>query len=156
MPFGKSPEDELYKMICDHYDGKGIPYQRTDEGRMTLMIKKDRELPVNLFAVADTDPLALQICGRLPFKVPEESREMMVIALQAVNQRLSVGNFQMEMSSGTVDYSVSFPLVGIRFDEEWLENVLDDALYTITRRDEKILSLLRNEITLEEFCKSVR
>ena len=156
MLFNKSLDDKLYKMICNHYDKKGISYQRADDQRLTLMVNRDRKIPVNLFVGVETEPLALRICGRLPFKVPEENREMMVMALQAINQRLPVGRFQMEVSDGTVDYRVSLPLVGIQYDEEWLENVLDDALSTITHRDEKILSLLQGEITFEEFDKYVR
>ena len=83
-----------------------------DKKRLTLVVNRDREVPVNLFAVVEPNPLALQICGRLPFKIPEESREMMVMALQAINQRLPVGRFQMDMSDGTVDYRVSLPLLG--------------------------------------------
>ncbi len=156
MLFDKSLGKKLYKMICDHYDKKGISYQRVDEKRLTLVVNRDREIPVNLFVAAETEPLALRICGRLPFKVPQESREMMLMALQAINQRLPVGRFQMDVSDGTVDYRVSLPLVGIKYDEKWLENVLDDAFFTVTHRDEKILSLLQGEITFEEFDKYVR
>lgn len=156
MLFNKSSEENLYKMICDHYDKKGISYQRVDENRLTLVVNRDREVPVNLFVTAEAEPVTLRICGRLPFKVPEESREMVVMALQAINQRLPVGRFQMEVSDGTVDYRVSLPLVGMQYDEDWLENVLDEAFSTVTHRDERILSLLRGEMTFEEFEQYMR
>lgn len=156
MLLGNSSEEQLYKNICDYYDKKGISYQRDDEQYLTLMTKKDRDVPVNLFVSPEDQPLALRICARLPFKVPEKDWEMMVLALQALNQRLPVGSFHMYMPSGTLDYRVSHPLEDIQCDEEWLENVLNDALSTVTGRDEKILSLLRGEISFQEFDKSVR
>lgn len=156
MLFNQSPEEKLYKMICNYYDKKGISYQRDDEERLTLMINNDRETAVNFFVSADTKPLSLRIVSRLPFNVPKKSRDMMIMALQAINQRLPVGKFQMYVSDGTVDYRVILPLVGIQYDEEWLENVLNETFSIVTGRDEKILSLLRGEITFEEFDRCVR
>lgn len=149
-------EEELYKMICNYYDNKGISYQHDDKNYLILVINKDREVPVNLFVSVEKNPLTLRICGQLPFRVPKESKDMMIMALQAINQRLSVGHFQMNINERKIEYRMNFPLVGIRFDEEWLENVINDAFFTITQRDEKILSLLRKEITFEDFDKYVR
>lgn len=156
MLFGKSSEEKLYKRICDFYDKKGVSYQYDDEHRMTLVINDKRDVPVNLLVSVEAEPLTLRICGHLPFKIPEESQEMMSRALQAINQRLPVGHFRMYVPDGTLDYRVNFPLIGIQYDDEWLENVLSEAYSTVTGRDEKILALLRGEMTFEEFDKYVR
>lgn len=156
MPFDISSGEKLYKTICNFYDKKGVSYQRDDEQCLTLVVNKERDVPVNLFVAAEANPPTLIICGRLPFKISEESQEMMLMALQALNQRLTVGHFRMYLPDGTVDYRVNLPLVGIQCDDEWLENVLSEAYSTVTHRDEKILSLLRGEITFEEFDKYVR
>lgn len=156
MLFGKSPEEKLYKMICNHYDKKGISYRRDNKQHTIQVVNKDCEIPVNIFVSAATNPSALQICHRMTFEAPEESRDMMVMALQAVNQRLPLGHFRISMSDGTIDYRVNLPLVGIQYGEEWLENVLNEASYTFTGREERLLSLLHKEITFEEFDKYVR
>lgn len=156
MLFGKSPEEKLYKMICDYYDKEGVSYQKVDEDRVTLAVYKDRAIPVNLFAVVEDEPLSLRIRGRLPFTVPEESCEMMILALQALNQRLTLGCFRMNTEDGQVNYSVNLPLVGMQYDEAWLANVLYQAKWYVTSRDESILALLQGEMTFEEFEKKVR
>ena len=156
MLFGKSPEEKLYKMICDYYDKQGISYQKVDEDRLTLAVYRDRDIPVNLFAAVEEKPLSLHVRGQLPFTVPEDSREMMIPALQALNQRLPLGSFQMRADSGQLNYYLNLPLVGMSYDEKWLENVLNEAKWYVTHRDESILALLQGEMTFEEFEKKVR
>lgn len=98
-----SSEKKLFKFICDYYDKKGISYEIDEKEYDILVINKDRELPVNFFVSAQTNPLSIRICGYMPFKVPSKSQEMTIMALQAINQRLSMGHFLMYTSSGTVD-----------------------------------------------------
>ena len=149
-------QQDVYQLICDHYDTRGIAYQRVDEDFMILAVNKERAVPVNLITRVDADPVSVLFCGRLPFKVPEHQREMMVMALQAINQRLSAGRFQMNPEDGVIDYRLNMPLVGIEVDDQWLEHILEYTTDIITDRDEKILSLLREEITFEEFTRKVR
>ena len=148
-------KQDLYRFVCDYYENQGIPYRRYDDSFMTLTVDKEREIPVNLLTAAQESPLSLILRGQLPFIVPEHQREMLVMALQAVNQRLTAGRYQMD-AEGMLYYRITLPLVGIRVDEEWLENVLKDVTYYITGRDEKILALIRGEMTFEEFEKQVR
>ena len=148
-------KQDLYRFVCDYYENHGIPYRRYDDSFMTLTVDKEREIPVNLLTAAQESPLSLILRGQLPFIVPEHQREMLVMALQAVNQRLTAGRYQMD-AEGMLYYRITLPLVGIRVDEEWLENVLKDVTYYITSRDEKILALIRGEMTFDEFEKQVR
>jgi hypothetical protein len=89
--------------------------------------------PVHLLARVDGERNVLALTFRLPLTVPEEKRIEMAEAITRANYGIVVGNFEMDMRDGELNYKVAVPIDDAMLSQAQFRHCMGAALRTIQR-----------------------
>ena len=93
-------------------------------------------------------------CHINPRDIAEDKRVEAAIAINAINNQLANGNFDMDIGDGTVLFRVAVPFEGGMPDES-IHYLIGVACVTVDEYNDKLLMLNKGMWTLEEFIGKI-
>lgn len=103
----------VYERICSVLDARNWHYQKDDATLNITFGVNSEDLPVDMHISVNAERNIVIIVSPLPFKVAENKRLDMAIAVNAVNSLLVEGNFDYDIETGTL---------GFRMTQSYLES----------------------------------
>lgn len=118
----------VMEQVAGFLDADSVGYELLEDGRV---IKTGFRGDVGLFKIlisAMDDPLVMFLVTRIPLVVPEAKRLAIAEATTRINYGMTLGRFEMNMSTGDVNFYAAIPIIDSALTQEQLLVVLFAAI----------------------------
>lgn len=128
--------------LCKVLEDDGFGYNVREDGPAIETGFRARTGAFRLVIFLREDPPLLGAIVRIPEVVPEAKRPAVAEALARANFGLSLGCFELDMSSGEMDFRVSMPTACGDVSREQFRSLLGAAMWTTDRYHRAVCRLL--------------
>ena len=147
----KKMGQNMYETICAMYDDKGFHYERHDEDHVITCTVNGDDIPMDiLFAVRDERQI-VQLLSPMPFRVPEDKRVEMALAITVVNDKLIDGSFDYDLSKGRISFRLTASYIESILGKELFEYMLMVSAATVDEYNDKFLMISKGLLSFDQF-----
>ncbi|MBR2043040.1 MAG: hypothetical protein IJ946_01735 [Clostridia bacterium] len=146
----------VYKTICDSLDAKGLNYNKEEDKLFVFFgIKGSEEnIPLHTFISVDVDRQLVRLDSVLPFKMNEDKRVDGAIATGAANFGMVDGNFDYDMSDGTIRFSMTVSFIGSLIGEGLIDYLIGCSCYTVDKYNDKFYDINEGKLSVADFIEN--
>lgn len=148
--------NKVYTKICKMLDSFDLKYDKNDEKLAVSLAARGEDLPVEFNFHVYPNIMVVSVLSQLPFKMAEEKRLEAAIALAALNDTLADGNFDFNLSTGTVVFRLSYCYIDCEFSDEIYNRLLELTMAVVDAYNDKLLMFSKGMLTLEQFLDDVK
>ena len=96
-----------FKTVCQMLDSRNLKYSKNEsEFRIEFGMNGD-DIPMSFILIVDAERQVFRLISPFPFKVPEDKRLDLAIAVSIVNNSLVVGAFSYDINDGSLHFRVA-------------------------------------------------
>lgn len=145
--------EQAYKTVCSTLDSMDWEYQKDEERLMVSFGVRGENIPITVGIVCNVDLQALQLISFLPFSVPSHKRAELASAICAINYRLALGGFDINLNDGTVMFKMSSCFRETLIGTELVSSLIYLTCSTVDESNGALFSLCNGEITLKDIVE---
>ncbi len=145
-----------FSTLCAMLDDKEWHYSKDEDKLLVECGANGDDLPIDIRIKVDPEKQIVSLYSTLPYKIPEEERVLAAIAISAMNYNMVDGNFDYNIGSGSVLFRLTSSFRESLVSKEMFEYMLFVSCLTVDRYNDKLLMLVKNVMSLEDFinfCK---
>lgn len=143
----------VYNTITEMLDADGWKYKQHEDDLVISCGVRGEDLPIDFLMVVRPKQELVQFVSQLPFKVPEDKRVEMAIAICVANMGLVNGCFEMDVHDGTVSFKLSTSYCDSLIGKGALKYMVLVGASTVDEYNDKFFMLCKNVTTLEQFVE---
>ena len=144
---------KVYYDFCKMMDDEKWKYERNEENFSISCGAVGEDLPIELNIRVDVERQLVMVLSRLPYKIPEEKRVDVAVAVSVINNTLVDGNVEFNLESGHVFFRMTNSYMDSNLSSEVYGYLLYCACQTIDTFNDKLLMLSKGIIDVEQFIK---
>lgn len=144
----------IFRRVCKYLDDNNFKYDTDEKDLLIHFGMRGEDIPVKIIIRVDDKRSLLKVVSPMPFDIAEDKRVEAAIAINAINNQLANGNFDMDIGDGTVLFRVAVPFEGGMPDES-IHYLIGVACVTVDEYNDKLLMLNKGMWTLEEFIGKI-
>lgn len=144
---------KVYYDFCKMMDDEEWTYEGNEEKLSIVCGAVGEDLPIELNIRMDVDRQLVLVLSRLPYKVPEEKRVDVAVAVSVINNVLVDGSVDFNLESGHVFFRITNSYMDSNLSGEVYGYLLYCACQTIDTFNDKLLMLSKGIIDVEQFIK---
>lgn len=144
---------KVYYDFCKMMDDEEWTYEGNEEKLSIVCGAVGEDLPIELNIRMDVDRQLVLVLSRLPYKVPEEKRVDVAVAVSVINNVLVDGSVDFNLESGHVFFRMTNSYMDSNLSSEVYKYLLYCASQTIDAFNDKLLMLSKGIIDVEQFIK---
>lgn len=134
--------DVTLDQIRGFMDEDGLSYCLREDGSALEAGFRGRSGSFRMVLYLRDEPALLGIMVRLPEAAPEDRRPQMAEAVTRANHGLALGCFELDMSSGDIDFRIGIPVVAGTLSHEQFRAMMGAAMWTTDRYHRAFCRLL--------------
>lgn len=142
-----------HSKFCEMLDEQNWKYSRDDEKLTVTTGATGDDLPIDIRVNVDTDKQLVTILSQLPFSVPEENRVLMAVVVNVANFTLVDGSFDYNLSNGNIIFRMTTSIRDSLVGKDVFEYMLFVTCNTVDTYNDKLLMVMKNQMSLEQFMK---
>lgn len=144
----------IWRRVCKNLDDRKWKYD-TDEEKLAIVLNvSGDDIPMRFVIIADEKRSLLKMVSYLPFKMEENKRVESAVAVCTINDQLANGNFDLDLTDGSVSFRLAIPFAGGMPDEA-IDYLIGVCCVTVDEYNDKLLALNKGMITLEKFIETL-
>lgn len=148
--------ENAFKAFCDMLDDRQWNYDKDDEKLVIESGATGDDLAIEFRVTFSEEKQLVTILSRLPFTVPEDKKVLVAVALAATNYPLVNGNFDFGLNTGSIIFRATTSFRDSLIGKDAYEYLLGIVLKTVDEYNDKLLALIKNTITLEDYLNLVK
>ena len=150
----KQQAQKMYNIFCQTLDANDWKYKGNAEELKIECGAQGDDLPMELVIVMKENLQNLQLLSRMPYKIPEDKRLDVAVAISDVNNRLVHGGFDYNVADGNIYYRMVGNFSNFLWSQEICKYMLFCACKTIDEYNDKFLMVGKGIMSLEAFLKA--
>lgn len=145
----------VFATLCQALDKDAWRYQKDEEKLSITCSARGDDLPVEISVRVDPERMLVMLFSHLPFVISEEKRLEVAVAICAINDMLSDGSFDYDVTSGHIFFRISNSFLDRNIGGELLIYMLLCACHVVDAYNDKLLMLGKGMISLEQFLTKI-
>lgn len=142
---------ETFATLCSAMDNNNWSYRKNEEDMAIECSVRIRELPIDISVTVDAERAMVALYSPMRFVVERNKRIDMAVAVSAVNNLLSDGCFDYNVSTGRMLFRMSSGFVGNKISEKAFSYMIGFSSTVITEFQAKMSLLNDDLLSLEQF-----
>lgn len=152
MPDGKSRE--IFEKICSVLDARNWHYKVFKEKLTISCGARGDDLPMDIFIIVNPKARVVSVYSPMPYRVSEDNRVDIALAVCAANFRLIQGVFEFDLVEGNISYKLTASYRDNEFSESYLDYLLRLSVNVIDDYNEKFLMIEKGLLPLDKFIEA--
>lgn len=145
---------KVYETICAMFDDLGYHYQKHEEQLAITCTVHGEDIPMEMIIIVRADRRIVSLSSPMPFKVPEDKRIDMALAVHVANYGMVDGSFDYNISNGEITFRLTACYIESILSKDLFEYMLMVSASTVDSYNDKFLMLSKGVLTLEQFIES--
>ncbi|MBQ9227904.1 MAG: YbjN domain-containing protein [Eubacterium sp.] len=150
-----STSHNTFVKICALLDSFDWHYERNDEKEFVRYKMESDDLPVEIFITINENNNVLRLLSFFPFKVPEDKRVEMALAICHINSTYINGYFDFDVKTGEITFRMNNFVGDGELGAGALRYMMRIANSMIDDLNDKLFALSKGYITLDQFTEQV-
>lgn len=145
----------VFDNICEMLDDDGWKYKKDEEKLSVAFGMKGEDLPMEVKIYVRPQINIVELYSHMPFKVKEDKRVDMAVAVSVINNTLVEGNFDFNIKTGTLLFRSTLCFDDSVILKDSYKFMLALSLGMVDEYNDKFLMLSNGIFTLEKFLECV-
>ena len=142
---------EIYNNFVNMLVSRDWTFEQFDEDMVIKSAIKGEDLPIQFFIFFMPEKETLQFISVLPFKVAEDMRVDLSIAVNVANYGLLNGSFDYDISDGEIRFRLTQSYKDSQLGDDLFEYMIYCGATTVDKYNDKFLALSKGLITVQDF-----
>ena len=139
--------------VCKMLDNMKWNYKVHDEElRISLGVNGD-DLPMDIHILVRQKQEVVTLLSFMPYRIPEDKRVEIAMAICYINNRLINGCFDMDLANGSVSFRMVSSYRESILSEDLFHYMLNVSVATVDEYNDKLLMISKGMMTLEQLAK---
>ena len=147
--------EEVFSTICKTFDGIGWKYTPDEENLILRCGFIGEDLPMDFYIRVKPEISSVILLSELPFRVPEEKRLSMAVAVCAVNDVIIDGCFDFDITDGQLVFRMNNSYMDCEPTEEVFRYMMGYSGGVVDAYNDKFLMLIKDLTTVEKFLAQI-
>ena len=144
---------QVYYDLCKMLDGEGWKYKKNVEDLRIECGAQGEDLPIELNIKVDAERQLVMLLSHLPYRIPEDKRIDIAIAVSVVNNRLVDGCVDYDITTGNLFSRMTNSYMDSTIGGEVYKYLLYCACQTIDSFNDRLLMLSKGMIDIAKFIE---
>ena len=145
----------VFDNICEMLDDDGWKYKKDEEKLSVAFGMKGEDLPMEVKIYVRPQINIVELYSHMPFKVKEDKRVDMAVAVSVINNTMVEGNFDFNIKTGTLLFRSTLCFDDSVILKDSYKFMLALSLGMVDEYNDKFLMLSNGIFTLEKFLECV-
>lgn len=143
----------VYETICKALDARDWKYKRFDEDLTISCGARGDDLPMDIIIMLNTQAQVVSVLSPMPYKVAEEKRVDVALAIAIANYGLVNGSFDYDLSDGEIRFRMVSSFRDSVLGEELFDYMVMVTASTVDRYNDRFLMISKDILSIEQFVK---
>ncbi len=144
-----------FATLCQALDNNKWNYKKDEEKLIVECGARGDDLPMDITVKVDADRMLVVLFSHIPFKIQEDKRLDIAIAVSAINNMLVDGSFDYDITTGALYFRMTNSFLESKLSESVFIYMLYCACQTIDEYNDKFLMIAKGMLTIEQFLSSM-
>lgn len=145
---------EVFENMCAALDDIDWKYSKQPEKLTIVSSATGDDFPVEFVMRINPRNEVITFTSWLPFKVTEEKRVDLAVAVCVANYRLIDGSFDYNVSDGTISFRLTSSYKDSVLGAELFRYMLGVSTSTVDQYNDKFFMIIKNMMTLQQFIEN--
>lgn len=152
----KNMGQTMYETICEMFDDRGFHYERRDEDHIINCTVNGEDIPMDIIFHVRDERQIVQLISPMPFRVPEEKRMDVALAILVINDLLIDGSFDYDVTTGRIAFRLTACYIDSILGKGLFDYMLGVSAATIDEYNDKFLMIGKGMLPVEDFIENER
>lgn len=143
----------VYEMICEMFDDNELKYTRYDDDLVVNCAARGDDLPMEFLFMVRPDREIVQLLSPMPYKIDEDKRVEVAVAVAVANYGLVNGSFDYDVSDGEIRFRMTQGVMDHMPSKEVFRYMLFAASSSIDQYNDRFFMLNKGMMTVEQFVE---
>lgn len=145
---------EVYEALCSALEAIDWKFDKKAEQLTIVSSASGDDFPVEFVMRVNPRNEIVTFTSWLPFKVPEDKRVDLAIAICVANYRFADGSFDYNVSDGTISFRLTASYKESTLGAELFRYMLGVSISTVDDYNDKFFMLIKNMMTVQQFIEN--
>ena len=146
--------ESVYEKICEVMDEDELTYNRHDDKLVITLSVRGDDIPMDLVIFVHEDRKLVRLVSPMPFKVPEDKRAEMAIAVNVANYGMYDGSFDYDFSDGDIRFRFTTSYYrDSTLGKEVFQYMLALSVAMVDKYNDRFMMLSKGMISLDRFIQ---
>jgi len=141
----------VYQTLCQALDHRNWKYRKEEDDLVVVFDVSGDDFPMSFVIAVDAERQLIRLQSKLPVTMSEDNRLLGAAAACIAGYYLVDGNFDYDISSGTIHFRMTACFRESIIGEELFAYLIDCACGTIDNYNDKFFMLNKGLIDLKKF-----
>ncbi len=144
---------QVYQTLCNAIENRGWKFGKEEEKLLVHFGVNGDDLPMQFVLFVDVERQLIRLVSRLPFKMSEAKRMEGAIATCAASYGMADGNFDYDLTDGSITFRMTASFKGSRIGEGLFEYMIACSCAMVDKYNERFLALDKGILSIADFMK---
>ncbi len=140
----------VFDTMCEMLDDDGWKYEKDPADLSVSCTAQGEDLPIDVNFKIIPELQLVTLVSQMPFKVPENRRTELAVAISRANYGMVDGNFDFDLKNGVILFRLTSSFMGSLLSKELLSYMLYVSCGTVDKYNDKFFILCKNSMTVGE------
>lgn len=146
----------VYRSLCTMLDEDDWHYEKDEENLTISCNARGDDLSMALKVEVDAERQLVFLTSPMPFRVPQEKREAMAIAVSAANEPMVDGSFDYNYQTGSLLFRLTTTFRESLIGKDLFTYMMYVSCNTIDEYNDKFLLVCKKEMDTDEIIKFIK
>ena len=147
---------QVYQTICKMMDQEKWKCKKDDEKLSIEAGAQGEDLPMELVIRVDAERQLVMILSHLPYKIPEDKRLDVAVAVSAINNLLVHGAMDFNVTDGNLFFRMASSFMDSDMGADAYRYMMYASCQTIDEYNDKLLMLSKGIVDISKFLEMLK
>lgn len=143
-----------YSSICKMLDARKWRYDKDDDKLIVHVGVESDDFPMRFLFISDAERQLVRLISFLPFTISKDKFVDIAIATSYVNYTLADGSFYLDMSDGSIAFTLTSSFRESIIGDSMLEHMIDISCMLVDKYNDQFFMIGKGKVSIDEFIKN--
>ena len=145
-----------FKSLCAMLDENDWHYEKDEEKLAIECSARGDDLPMDITVHVDAERLLVILISHMPYKIPEDKRTALAVAVTLANNNMVDGSFDYDFLNGRILFRLTSSFRDSLVSKEMFRYMLFVSCGTIDEYNDKFLIVAKKNMSMEEIIDFIK
>lgn len=145
----------VFRSVCEMLDEHGWHYSKDESELLISCNARGEDLPMEIRILINVDLQIVALYSQMPFKIPENRRKALAVAVSAANNSLVDGSFDYNYLNGNIVFRLTSSYRDSLIGKDVFEYMLMCSFAMVDEYNDKFLMVAKQDMTNEEILNFI-
>ncbi len=142
---------KIYDTMVSALHARDWSFEEDEDNLAIISGYQGEDIPIRFYIVVDPKKEVIRFMSPMPFKVVEDKRVDVALAVCVANYGMVNGSFDYDLNTGSIFFRLTTSYCGCEIGEGFFMDMISTAVLTTDRYNDKFMMMSKDMMSLSEF-----